>query len=97
MHPAVGEVRVPLLQPRDRDGCRDNQKRVPDASRLGLPRVAGLTRDAIYEGKLGPGGLYLAAQMSRRMGLTTGQRVLDLGTLALTAVALAAQVSPYPL
>ncbi|NKB70638.1 MAG: SAM-dependent methyltransferase, partial [Candidatus Latescibacteria bacterium] len=28
---------------------------------------------------MGPGGLYLAAQMTRRMHLSPGQRVLDLG------------------
>ncbi|HSH05264.1 MAG TPA: methyltransferase domain-containing protein [Anaerolineae bacterium] len=37
------------------------------------------SRDDIYAGKMGPGGLYLAAQMTRRMNLSPGQRVLDLG------------------
>lgn len=43
------------------------------------PELRGYSRSAIYEGKMGPGGLYLAAQMSRRMHLSVGQRVLDLG------------------
>ncbi len=43
------------------------------------PELQGYSRSAIYEGKMGPGGLYLAAQMSRRMHLSAGQRVLDLG------------------
>ncbi len=37
------------------------------------------SRDAIYEGKMGPGGLYLASLMSRRLNLTPSLRVLDLG------------------
>jgi len=51
--------------------------RTPAAS--DYPELQGYTRDEIYESKMGPGGLYLAAQMSRRMGLAAGQRVLDLG------------------
>jgi SAM-dependent methyltransferase len=43
------------------------------------PELQGYSRTAIYEGKMGPGGLYLAAQMSRRMHLSAGQRVLNLG------------------
>ena len=43
------------------------------------PELQGYSRTAIYEGKMGPGGLYLAAQMTRRMCLSAGQRVLDLG------------------
>ena len=43
------------------------------------PELQGYSRTAIYEGKMGPGGLYLSAQMSRRMHLSAGQRVLDLG------------------
>ncbi len=43
------------------------------------PELRGYSREAIYEGKMGPGGLYLAAQTSRRLGLSHGQRVLDLG------------------
>lgn len=43
------------------------------------PELQGYSRSAIYEGKMGPGGLYLAVQMCRRMQLSAGQRVLDLG------------------
>ena len=43
------------------------------------PELQGYSRGAVYEGKMGPGGLFLAAQMARRMRLVRGQRVLDLG------------------
>jgi SAM-dependent methyltransferase len=43
------------------------------------PELTGYTRAEIYEGKMGPGGLYLAARMSRCLHLRGGQRVLDLG------------------
>lgn len=51
--------------------------RTPAAS--DYPELRQYSRDEIYEGKIGPGGLYLAAQMSRRMHLMDGQRVLDVG------------------
>ncbi len=43
------------------------------------PELQHYSRAEIYEGKMGPGGLYLAAQMARRMDPAAGQRVLDLG------------------
>ena len=43
------------------------------------PELQGYSREEIYEGKMGSGGLYLAAQMARRMQLMEGQRVLDVG------------------
>lgn len=43
------------------------------------PELANYSREQIYAGKMGPGGLYLAAQMSRRLHLQRGDRVLDLG------------------
>ncbi len=54
-----------------------NEFRTPAAK--DYPELQGYSRSAIYEGKMGPGGLYLAAQMARRMNLSAGQRVLDLG------------------
>ena len=54
-----------------------NEFRTPAAK--DYPELQDYSRSAIYEGKMGPGGLYLAAQMARRMHLTEGQRVLDLG------------------
>jgi SAM-dependent methyltransferase len=51
--------------------------RTPNAK--DYPELHGYSREEIYSGKMGPGGLYLAAQMARRMGLASGQRVLDLG------------------
>ena len=43
------------------------------------PELAGYTREEIYDGKMGPGGLYLATQMARRLKLSAGMRVLDMG------------------
>ena len=43
------------------------------------PELAGYSIDQIYDGKMGPGGLYLATQMIRRLKLAPGMRVLDLG------------------
>ena len=45
----------------------------------GYPELQNYSRTDIYEGKMGPGGLYLATQMARRLHLSEGQRVLDLG------------------
>lgn len=43
------------------------------------PELAGMTPEQIYEGKMGPGGLYLAATMARTLALRSGARVMDLG------------------
>ena len=43
------------------------------------PELREYSRADVYEGKMGPGGLYLATQMARRLDLSPGQRVLDLG------------------
>lgn len=43
------------------------------------PEVAGYSREEIYKNKMGPGGLYLAALMARRLDLHPGELVLDLG------------------
>jgi SAM-dependent methyltransferase len=43
------------------------------------PELIGLSQADIYHEKMGPGGLYLACRMSRRLGLRPGQVVLDLG------------------
>ena len=43
------------------------------------PELAAYTREQIHSGKMGPGGLYLAVQMVRRMNLRGGERILDLG------------------
>ena len=54
-----------------------NTFRTPNAEHY--PELKGYSREAIYEGKMGPGGLYLAAQMSRLLSPAKGQRILDLG------------------
>ena len=51
--------------------------RTPDVK--DYPELVGYSREEIYEGKMGPGGLYLAAKISRHLNLAPGQRVLDLG------------------
>jgi len=43
------------------------------------PELASYDRERIYEGKMGPGGLYLAARMLRGVIARPGMRVLDLG------------------
>jgi len=43
------------------------------------PELAAYTREQIHSGKMGPGGLYLAVQMVRRLNLRGGERILDLG------------------
>ena len=43
------------------------------------PELACYSREQIYQGKMGPGGLYLAVRMIRRLRLAGGERVLDLG------------------
>jgi len=43
------------------------------------PELQGYSRADVYNGKMGPGGLYLAAQIARGLNLSQGQRVLDLG------------------
>jgi SAM-dependent methyltransferase len=51
-------------------------RRLNDAE---YPELAGLTRAQIYAGKMGPGGLYLAARMARTLALTRGMTIMDLG------------------
>lgn len=51
-------------------------RRLNDAE---YPELAGLTRAQIYDGKMGPGGLYLAARMARTLSLKAGNTVMDLG------------------
>ncbi len=46
---------------------------------LDYPELAGYTREEIYDGCMGGGALYLAAQMVRTMDLKEGDIVLDLG------------------
>jgi cyclopropane fatty-acyl-phospholipid synthase-like methyltransferase len=45
------------------------------------PQLQGLGRDEIYNGKMGPGGLFLASQMSLRIPtqLHQNMRIMDLG------------------
>src|SRR5205823_1784407 len=44
------------------------------------PELAGFNRDQIYEGKMGPGGLYLACRMIRAVTpRRESMRVMDLG------------------
>ena len=43
------------------------------------PELLGMTRDEIYAGKMGPGGLYLAAAMVRTVAPRAGMRILDIG------------------
>ena len=42
------------------------------------PELTGYTREEIYQGKMGPGGLFLAAEMSREVNLSPGCRIMDL-------------------
>jgi len=51
--------------------------RSPDCT--DYPDLAGYSRDEIYDGCMGGGALYLAAQMVRTMDLKEGDIVLDLG------------------
>ena len=48
-------------------------------NRGSYPELANLTAEQIYDGKMGPGGLYLAANMARALHLEPGHIVLDLG------------------
>jgi len=43
------------------------------------PEISNYSRDMIYDGKMGPGGLFLAALMARKLNLKPHMRVLDLG------------------
>jgi cyclopropane fatty-acyl-phospholipid synthase-like methyltransferase len=43
------------------------------------PQLRSLTRDQIYDGKMGPGGLILASEMSSKVPFQKGMRVMDLG------------------
>ena len=51
--------------------------RTPDISKY--PEIKEYSRNMIYEEKMGPGGLYLAALMARKLNLKSGMKVLDLG------------------
>jgi cyclopropane fatty-acyl-phospholipid synthase-like methyltransferase len=51
--------------------------RAPDRSQY--PELDGYTRDELYQGCSGGGGLYLATRMARTMRLRAGDVVLDLG------------------
>ncbi|MGZ3458459.1 MAG: SAM-dependent methyltransferase [Archangium sp.] len=42
-------------------------------------KLAAYSWEHIYQGAMGPGGLFLASDMAEGMGLAPGQRVLDLG------------------
>lgn len=54
------------------------------------PELAGWTWEACHRGAMGPGGAFLACDMARTLGLSPGQRVLDLGAgKALSSVFLA--------
>ncbi len=43
------------------------------------PKLKNLSWHQIYQGAMGPGGLYLASDMAEGMELRPGQRVLDIG------------------
>jgi 2-polyprenyl-3-methyl-5-hydroxy-6-metoxy-1,4-benzoquinol methylase len=43
------------------------------------PRLHGLSREEIYAGRMGPGGLFLASDMAERVPFERGMRVLDIG------------------
>jgi len=58
------------------EGVRAGFRRLKDGE---YPELAGLTRAEIYDGKMGPGGLYLAARMARTLFLKRGMTVMDLG------------------
>jgi len=47
--------------------------------RARYPELATLSEHDIYAGKMGPGGLYLAARMARELRPAARSRVLDLG------------------
>ncbi len=50
--------------------------------RIGLdsyPALRGMSRDDIYRGKMGPGGLLFASQLCERLLLRKGMRLLDVG------------------
>ena len=51
--------------------------RSPDISKY--PEIANYSRDMIYDGKMGPGGLFLAALMARKLNLKPNMKILDLG------------------
>lgn len=57
------------------------RSRLRSVNRQKYPEVASYTRDEIYGNgdSMAPGGLYLAARMSRGLDLVSGDRVLDLG------------------
>lgn len=43
------------------------------------PELGAYSRAQIYDGRMGPGGLYLAAHMARALAPAAGGRILDLG------------------
>jgi SAM-dependent methyltransferase len=55
---------------------KSNLRRIDPSA---YPELKGHSRDTIYEGRMGPGGLYLAARMSRSLGVRGGGLVMDLG------------------
>ena len=57
----------------------DIQKRFRQVDLKKYPQLQGLTRNQIYQGEMGPGGLILASEMSRRIPLQKNMRVMDLG------------------
>lgn len=60
----------------DLDTIRTTFRRLDPAK---YPALRGRTREDIYDGKMGPGGLYLAADVVRNVAPREGMRILDLG------------------
>jgi SAM-dependent methyltransferase len=54
-------------------------RRLKPVDRRAYPELFGRDLGQIYEGKMGPGGLYLAAEMLRGLAAAREMRVLDLG------------------
>jgi SAM-dependent methyltransferase len=51
--------------------------RSPDVSKY--PEIANYSRNMIYDGKMGPGGLFLATLMARKLNVKPNLKILDLG------------------
>ncbi len=60
----------------DADAIRRRFRRIDLAT---YPRLRHLTRAEIYDGKMGPGGLFLAARMAEAVPLREDMQVMDLG------------------